>query len=113
MNITRNKETAAADPRHTALVPDAAQVAALSVGDLAIDCFGKLREVVEINYRGTDLNGKTFVGYSTEFGPHSSITASMKDGEIVATAALTGQYKSVEIWEAQRRINNGTAVFID
>lgn len=71
-----------------------AQIEGLKVGDYlshTIDTVGlqprpgarwsQPRRVVEITFRGTDVNGRAYVGFATEFGPTSSITGSIKEGE--------------------------------
>lgn len=73
------------------------QVEGLRVGDFAPDPFGRLREVKSVDFRGNDVNGKAYVGYSVEFGLHSTITNSIKEGKLLRTVALSRELNSAEI----------------
>lgn len=76
-NTMHNMET-----RITAIVPTAADVLELKVGDQAPYIFGT-STVVEITYRGVDVNGKAFVGYYVQFGENGSrMSASLKEDEM-------------------------------
>ena len=74
------------------VTPTRAEVQALSVGDMAPDCFGRVARVVEIFGRGDDVQGRAYACYYTEFGPGSSISGSVKEGATVATVPLTAKY---------------------
>jgi len=76
---------------------DKEKIQTLKAGDFAPDCFGNLVKVVEISFRGVDVNGLAYVGYSTEFGPNSSISNSMKEGKILRTVDLSNHYTSAQI----------------
>ena len=78
-------------------IPTRSEIEALKEGDRAPDCFGNWRRVVKIYARGDDVNGKRYVCYYTEFGPTSSISNSLKEGEINRTVALTGKFTSHEL----------------
>jgi len=78
-------------------IPTRSQIEALKEGDLAPDCFGNWRRVTRIYGRGADVKGKMYVCYYTEFGPTSSISNSLKEGEIHRTVTLTGKYTSHEL----------------
>lgn len=68
--------------------PTRGHVEAFDVGDFAPDCFGRSRRIVEVVYRGEDVNGRAFVGVRLDFGDKSTITASYKENTVhrVATA---------------------------
>lgn len=80
----------------TIFTPSRVWIEDLRVGDMALDCFGKIQEVKKIAFRGTDLKGKMFVGYNTKFGENSTISHSAKEGEVISTLPITKEYKSVQ-----------------
>jgi hypothetical protein len=84
-------------------IPTRAEIQSLEVGDLAPDCFGQWRRVTKIYGRGDDRNGKAYVCYYTEFGPTSSISNSIKEGEIHRSVALTGKFTSHELDEMKQK----------
>jgi|WetSurMetagenome_2_1015567.scaffolds.fasta_scaffold494268_1 hypothetical protein len=78
-------------------VPTRKEVEELREGDAALDCFGKLRRVMRITYRGVDIYGRAYVGFYTAFGENGgSISHSYKEGELVRTVALSNRYTSAE-----------------
>jgi hypothetical protein len=89
-------------------IPARAEIEALKEGDLAPDCFGNWRRITKIYARGADVNGKAYVCYYTEFGPTSSISNSLKEGEINRTVALTGKFTSHELDILEKRLCAGT-----
>ena len=89
-------------------IPTRAEIQSLEVGDLAPDCFGQWRLVTRIFGRGHDVKGKAYVCYYTEFGPTSSISNSLKEGEIHRTVALTGKYTSHELDILEKSLCVGT-----
>lgn len=92
----------------TAFVPDRKDIAALEVGQFAPDCFGGLSEVVSVDYRARDINGRHFVGYHTRLGQgEGSCSMSMKEGELVSSVALTGLLSSAECIELETHMNDG------
>jgi hypothetical protein len=66
----------------------------LQKGDMALDCFGNLVEVTSIDYRGVDIAGDPYVGYSTRFGDRW-LTNFAKAGEVFWTTELGAQYGKV------------------
>lgn len=64
-------------------IPTLHDVESLEVGDMAMDCFGNMRQVVDISFQGRTSDGKSFVHFRVEFGPHSTITQSYKEDELV------------------------------
>jgi hypothetical protein len=78
-------------------IPTRSEIEAFKEGDLAPDCFGNWRRITRIYGRGDDVRGKAYLCYYTEFGPTSSISNSLKEGEINRTVALTGKYSSHEL----------------
>lgn len=80
------------------IIPTTTEIAALRVGDLALNPFGHFARVAEITYRGIDVHGKAFVGYYTDFGDRSGrISNSMKAGELMRTVALSVRHTSREL----------------
>jgi hypothetical protein len=91
-------------------IPTEEEVANLKVGDLAPSSLGAdengLGKVIKITYRGVDINGKPFVGFSTEWhGPGSSVTNSMKVDELVRTLHYCRRYTSAELDRIERELN--------
>jgi len=86
-------------------IPTRSEIEALTEGDLAPDCFGNWRRVTKVYANGADVNGRAYICYYTEFGPTSSISNSLKEGEINRTVALTGEYTShdLDILEEEHR----------
>ena len=78
-------------------IPTRDEIQSLELSDLAPDCFGQWMRVTKIFGKGDDRNGKVYVCYYTEFGPTSSISNSLKEGEINRTVDLTAKYTSHEI----------------
>jgi hypothetical protein len=84
------------------LIPTREQVENLKEGDLAIDCFGKMRKVTRICHRGVDIHGRAFVGYYTEHGTNGSISHGMKEDTLVRTVATSQRYTSAELDSMER-----------
>lgn len=94
---TRYSEKVSRDPNALIFMPDRAYIEALKVGDYAPNSFGRMCEVVEITYRGLDVNGRLFVCYYTAFGRDARISHSLKEGRIDRTVALSNRYSSADI----------------
>ncbi len=78
-------------------IPTLHDIESLSVGDMAMDCLGRMRPVAEVNFRGTDLRGKAYVGFKVEFGPHSTITQSYKEDELVRHVGTSRCFTSLQL----------------
>jgi hypothetical protein len=89
-------------------IPTRAEIEALKESDLAPDCFGKWRRVTKVYAKSNDVNGKAYACYYTEFGPTSSISNSLKEGEINRTVALTGKFTSHELDILEKSLCAGT-----
>lgn len=91
-------------------MPTRAYVETLQVGDFAPDPFGKPARVVSIHGRGEDLNGRAFVCFCTAFGTgSSSISNSLKEGELARSTRITGRHTSRELDAIERQINEERA----
>ena len=90
-----------------ARVPEASDVASLKVGDMAPDCFGGLREVVTIDYRGEDITGRPFVAYTLKFHENSTVSGSMKANALQLAVDLTGIMDGYECLVLEREMNGG------
>ena len=64
----------------------------LTVGDFALNCFGRLEKVAKITYRGTNIHGKRFVGYHLDHGHNSTMSESSTEDSVQPTLALTKEY---------------------
>jgi len=78
-------------------IPTRTDIESLKVGDMALNCFGREAEVVEVSFRGNDLNGKAYVGLKVEFGPHSTITQSYKEDELVRHVGTSAKFNSHQL----------------
>lgn len=54
----------------------------LKVGDFLPNCFGEMKKVTSIHYKGFDVNGKFFACFYQEFGDTSTMSNSIKEGEL-------------------------------
>jgi hypothetical protein len=88
-------------------VPDREAIEGLRVGDPALDCFGRMAEVVEISYRGTTRDGRAYVGFYTRLGDHSTVSQSFVEGRLVRTVPLTGWFTSRELDEIEASLSGG------
>jgi hypothetical protein len=86
-------------------IPTREYIDGLKVGDTALDCFGRLREVVEIVARKDDIDGRRFVMYYTSFGPGSTCSMSQKEGKLTRHAGIP--YKSAKQDEIERMMLRG------
>jgi hypothetical protein len=77
------------------MIPTRTLCETLSVGDYALNPFGRMARVTEISYRGMDAGGKAYVGYYTANGPTSAVSGSYKEGELVRTVATSTKMTSV------------------
>jgi hypothetical protein len=78
--------------------PTRAQIEALQVGDIGLDCFGHIARVKEIFARGIcEKDGRSFVCTYLEFGDNrGSISHSFKEGEIVPTIPLISRFHRID-----------------
>ena len=89
----------------TLYMPTKQDIDDLFIGDLAIDCFGRFSEVVSIYAKKADDNGKMFVCYYTKFGESgSSISNSMKEGELVQTMNACSCHTSAELRNFEQKM---------
>lgn len=83
---------------HIFHMPTAEECTNLAVGDLAITPYGDMREVLQISYRGVDINGNHFVGYSVSTGTGGgSITMSMKEGHLTRHVGLSWDHTASDL----------------
>lgn len=87
-------------------IPTKNDVASLKVGDMALDCFGRWKRVIEVQYRGTSVQGHDYVGFCTEFGPTSTMSHGYKVGELCRTVHASGRFKSAELDDIEREMNS-------
>lgn len=85
-------------------IPTRNQVESLTVGQSALNCFGNYAEVVSISGRGVDVNGRAYVCFNLRFGPHSTISQSYKEGELVRTTALSREFTSAQLDTIERKM---------
>lgn len=81
----------------SAIIPSVELVQNLEAGDTVLDCFGNLADVAEITFRGVDLAGKAFVGFTTRLSDTSTCSHTYKAGRLVRTVKLTGMFTSHEL----------------
>ncbi len=90
-------------------LPTRSEIESLAVGNLAPDCFGNLRTVVEISFRGIDINGRAYVGYTTWFGANSTVSNSLKEGRILRHTGLNLTSAAIDALEEQAEARRPTA----
>lgn len=78
-------------------IPTRNDIESMQVGDKAMDCFGKSNEVVKVEHKGTDINGKLFVCYATWFSHATSISMSMKEDELVRHVGTSAKFTSHQL----------------
>lgn len=61
--------------------PTAQQIELLKIGDIVPNVFGKLSPVTKITHKGTDINGKKFACFYTQFSDSATMSGSIKEGE--------------------------------
>jgi hypothetical protein len=94
--LGRSAGTEKPDPRD--FIGNREELENLSVGDLALDPYGKLAEVVQITAKDEDLEGRFFACYYVKHGAHGgSISMSQKEGTIARTVELTRHYSSHDL----------------
>jgi hypothetical protein len=83
-------------------MPTRAEVASLKAGDLIINPFGKPARVTRIHARGEDIHGKLYACYYVEWGEGSTISDSIKEGELLRTVAVSRDYTSAQLDAIER-----------
>jgi len=53
----------------------------ITIGDILPNCFGQMKEVIEITFRGKTPKGKLFVGVRQQFSDNSTLTNTYIEGE--------------------------------
>lgn len=81
----------------TFFIPTRQQIESLTTGDLALNCFGRMAEIVGEVYRAKDVNGKLFAHYYTKMGEGSKISHSMKEDELVRHVGTSAKFTSWEL----------------
>jgi hypothetical protein len=56
------------------------QVQDLKIGDFLPNVFGEMKEVVEIHYKGFDINGHFFACFYQQFSDSSRMSNTIKEG---------------------------------
>jgi hypothetical protein len=87
-------------------IPTWSEIESLAVGDLAPNAFGRMAEVVAITTKREDNNGNLFVCYTTRQSPTSTMTMSMKEGELIRHAGL--RHTSAELGAIESAMRAGT-----
>jgi hypothetical protein len=62
-------------------IPTHLDIENLRVGDCVYNCFGQLKPVNKIKYRGFDRYGHLFVTFDQEFTVNSTMSNSLTEGE--------------------------------
>ena len=90
------------------LIPTRSDIESLKVGDMVINPFGKMAEVVEIFARGNDRSDRAYVCYYTAHGDNNGrMSHSMVERELVRTVPLTFKHTSAELDRIEREMNAG------
>lgn len=88
-------------------MPTVEECDALSVGDLAPDPWGRMREVTKIRHRGNDINGNRFVGYTVRLIDGAGVTMSFKEGHLTRHVCLNHTAAELREIEARMRDERG------
>ena len=78
-------------------MPTTEEVEAIEIGVLAPDAFGRIRRVERIFGRGTDIHGRAYVCYHTDFGNGSTMSNGLTAGVVLRSVALCNRMNSAEI----------------
>ena len=79
-------------------IPTLHDIESLKVGDMAMDCFGNMRQVSQITIKSTDVNGKAFVLYYTNsLTGNGQISMSMKEDELVRHVGASAKFTSHQL----------------
>jgi hypothetical protein len=105
--MTTRKGDAMTTANETEIVidfPTTDEIDAMAEGDMAINPFGRMAEIVEIRYRGIDVNGRAFCGYTVRQSETSVITMSRKADCVTRTVGLGRRYNSRETDALEERL---------
>lgn len=94
------------DPSAPYFVPTAEWIAALQVGDMAPDCFGRMAEVTRISAKSEDIEGRPFVCLYTKLSETSQVSGSFKAGELHRSLPVTQLHTSAELDQIEREAPN-------
>jgi hypothetical protein len=83
-------------PAENYMMPTREDVQNLKVGDIAPYVFG-MDIVTSIYALDVDISGRAFVCYYVRQGDNGTISASMKEGELVRTMRLCNAHTSAEL----------------
>ncbi len=83
-------------------IPTLHDIESLKVGDMAPDCFGKMNQVIKVEHKGKDINGKLFVCYHTWFSHATTISMSMKEDELVRHVGTSAKFTSYELDDIEK-----------
>ena len=53
----------------------------IKIGDILPNCFGQMKEVTKITFRGKTPKGKLFVGVRQQFSDNSTLTNTYTEGK--------------------------------
>lgn len=87
-------------------LPTKEYVQNLSIGDQALDCFGRLKTVSRITTKQEDGEGNLFVIYYTRTNSNSEMSMSQKEGELTRTVAVSNHYSSNEIDVIEKKMRD-------
>lgn len=81
-----------------AIIPSKEDVINLSVGDYVLDTWGRNQaKVVDIYGYGLTPDGKEWVCFHQQFGPHSTISNDRVEDRLQRTVALTCRFTSHQL----------------
>ncbi len=84
-------------------IPTRLDIESLSVGDMAMDCFGKVSQVSQITHRGITLSGKAFILYYTASPTgNGQISMSMKEDELVRHVGTSAKFTSRQLDDIEK-----------
>jgi len=78
-------------------IPTRQDIESLKVGDMAMDCFGRMRPIISIRFQGNSADGQAYIGFSVEFGPHSTVSNVYREDELVRHVGTSAKFNSHQL----------------
>ena len=81
--------------------PSREDISNLKVGDIAPSSFGP-KKVVEISYRGLNINDKAYVGYRVELSAGFTLSHSLTEDKISRDLLTTKAFNSFQLDQIEK-----------
>ncbi len=84
-------------------IPTLHEIESLSVGDMALNCFGQEAKVTQVTHRGTDIYGKAYVLYFTATATgNGEMSMSMREDELVRHVGTSKYFNSWQLDDIEK-----------